>query len=52
MLSRLSLSLSVAMLVTAAHLLAQGSVSGTWLLTTDVFGSPLHQRLTLEQKGD
>ncbi|HXY41490.1 MAG TPA: acetamidase/formamidase family protein [Vicinamibacteria bacterium] len=31
---------------------AQARLSGTWLLTTDVFGNPWHQRLTLEQKGD
>jgi len=31
---------------------AQGRLDGAWLLTTDVFGYPLCQRLTLEQKGE
>ena len=31
---------------------AQSQASGSWLLTTDVFGYPWYQRLTLEQKGD
>jgi amidase len=31
---------------------AQTRLDGTWLLTTEVFGNPLHQRLTVEQKGE
>ena len=46
------LPLSVLLLVVPSSLLAQASVDGTWLLTTDVFGNPLHQRLTLVQKGE
>jgi amidase len=32
-------------------LLAQATVAGDWLLTEDVYGSPLHQRLTLKVEG-
>jgi amidase len=32
-------------------LLAQTTVAGDWLLTEDVYGSPLHQRLTLRVDG-
>jgi len=32
-------------------LLAQGTVAGDWLLTQDVYGNPLHQRLTLKVDG-
>jgi amidase len=28
------------------------SVGGTWLVSTDYFGTPMHYRLTLEQNGD
>jgi hypothetical protein len=31
--------------------MAQTNVAGTWLATTDIFGNPLHQRLTLEANG-
>jgi amidase len=30
---------------------AQSAVDGTWLLTQDVYGNPLHQRLTLKVDG-
>jgi acetamidase/formamidase len=33
-------------------LLGQNIVVGTWLATTDVFGNPLHERLTIDAKGD
>ena len=45
-------SLSVLLLLAPSGLLAQARLDGTWLLTTDVFGYPLHQRLTLAQKGE
>ena len=32
-------------------LLAQDTVAGDWLLTEDVYGNPLHQRLTLKVDG-
>ena len=32
-------------------LLAQPTVAGDWLLTEDVYGNPLHQRLTLGVDG-
>ena len=32
-------------------LLAQTTVAGDWLLTEDVYGNPLHQRLTLRVDG-
>jgi amidase len=44
--------LSLALLLVPSALHAQGRVDGTWLLTTDVFGYPLHQRFTVELKGD
>jgi amidase len=47
-----SLPLSVLLLVVPSGLLAQDAVDGTWLLTTDVFGNPLHERLTLARKGE
>jgi hypothetical protein len=31
--------------------LAQNAVDGDWLLTQDVYGNPLHQRLTLKTDG-
>ena len=34
-----------------ATTLAQNAVDGNWLLTQDVFGNPLHQRLTLKTDG-
>jgi amidase len=34
-----------------ALLLAQNTVAGDWLLTEDVYGNPLHQRLTLTVQG-
>jgi amidase len=40
------------LLLVPTALLAQDRLGGTWLLTTDVFGNPLHQRLTLAQKGE
>lgn len=45
-------SLSVLLLLLPSGLLAQSTMDGTWLLATDVFGNPLHQRLTLAQKGE
>ena len=44
--------LSVLLLLAPSGLLAQEKLDGTWLLTTDVFGNPLHQRLTLTRKGE
>jgi amidase len=52
MLKRFSLLLSLSLLLIPSRLPAQGRLDGTWLLTTDVFGYPLHQRFTLEQKGE
>ena len=46
------LPLSVLLLVIPSGLLALDGVDGTWLLTTDVFGNPLHERLSLVQKGE
>ena len=34
-----------------ALLLAQNTVAGDWLFTEDVYGNPLHQRLTLKVDG-
>ena len=48
----LGLLLSLSLLLAPARLPAQGGLDGTWLLTTEVFGYPLHQRLTLAQKGE
>lgn len=45
-------SLAVALLLVPSAVPAQDGLAGTWLLTTDVFGNPLHQRLTLAQKGE
>ncbi len=52
MLKRVFLVLSLSFLLAPAHLPAQGVLDGAWLLTTDIFGYPLHQRLTLAQKGE
>jgi len=52
MYSRFSLLLSLSLLLLPSRLPAQGRLDGTWLLTTDVFGYPLQQRFTLEQKGE
>src|SRR5215467_3537626 len=30
---------------------AQGTIGGDWLITQDVYGNPLHQRLTLKVDG-
>jgi len=48
----LSLSVLVALLLAPSGLQAQVKLDGAWLLTTELFGYPLHQRLTLEQKGE
>jgi acetamidase/formamidase len=45
-------SLLLVLLLVPSRLPAQGKVDGAWLLTTDVFGYPLHQRFTLKQKGE
>jgi amidase len=37
--------------LTSAVALAQTTVAGDWLLTQDVYGNPLHQRLTLKVDG-
>src|SRR5215469_754623 len=37
--------------VAPALMMAQTNVAGTWLSTTDIFGNPLYQRLTLEANG-
>jgi len=52
MLKRVSLLFSLSLLLAPSRLPAQSGLDGSWLLTTDVFGYPLHQRLTLEQKGE
>lgn len=39
-------------LLAATPLLAQSKIDGDWLLTTDVFGNPLHQKLVLKNEGD
>jgi amidase len=48
---RFALLLSLSLLLVPSRLPAQGTLDGTWLLTTDIFGYPLHQRFALEQKG-
>ena len=37
------------LVVAPALMMAQTNVAGTWLATTDIFGNPLHQRLTLRR---
>ena len=37
--------------LTSTALLAQTTIAGDWLLTQDVYGNPLHQRLTLKVDG-
>src|SRR2546422_91124 len=37
--------------LTSALVLAQTTVDGDWLLTEDIYGNPLHQRLTLKVDG-
>jgi acetamidase/formamidase len=37
--------------LTSAAVLAQATVAGDWLLTQDVYGNPLHQKLTLKVEG-
>ena len=39
------------LVIAPALMMAQTNVAGTWLATTDIFGNPLHQRLTLEPNG-
>ena len=46
------LSVLLLLSLVPSSLPAEGGLDGTWLLTTDVFGYPQHQRLTLEQKGE
>src|SRR5207245_3498174 len=50
---RVHLFTYVALIVCLAPslLLAQSTVAGDWLLTQDVYGNPLHQRLTLKVDG-
>jgi amidase len=49
---RFLLLLSLSLLLVPSRLPAQGKPGGTWLLTTDIFGYPLHQRFTWEPKGE
>ena len=39
------------LVVAPALMMSQTNVAGTWLATTDIFGNPLYQRLTLEANG-
>jgi len=43
--------LALLVLLAPAVALAQSAVDGDWLLTQDVYGNPLHQRLTLKADG-
>jgi acetamidase/formamidase len=43
------LALAVCLLPTLVR--AQSTVAGDWLLTTDIYGNPLHQKLTLKVDG-
>jgi amidase len=43
--------LALVMCLTATVCLAQASISGDWLLTQDIFGNPLHQRMALKLDG-
>jgi acetamidase/formamidase len=44
--------LALLLVLVPSCLSAQTRLDGTWLLTTEVFGNPLHQRLELVQKGE
>jgi amidase len=43
--------LTLVLCLMPALLLAQSPVAGTWVLTEDVYGAPLHQRLTITADG-
>lgn len=42
----------LALCLCAPSLLAQNNVAGDWLVTTDIFGNPLNQKLTLTIEGN
>ena len=43
--------LALIVCLTSTLVLAQTSVAGEWMLTQDLYGNPLHQRLTLKVDG-
>ena len=43
--------LALIVCLTSTVVVAQTSVAGDWLLTEDIYGNPLHQRLTLKVDG-
>jgi acetamidase/formamidase len=43
--------LALVLFLVPAIAIAQNTVDGNWLLTEDVYGTPLHQRLTLKADG-
>jgi hypothetical protein len=43
--------LALIVCLTSTLVLAQTSVAGDWMLTQDLYGKPLHQRLTLKVDG-